>query len=86
MALRFLTVSELDRPIHSGDWHDKPLRWTVTGEGAQTQHFRTKRDAEAWARAYRDAATYNEASREWMRVMVAQDQAQRDRRAGKRRA
>lgn len=69
MALRTLIVSRLPRPVHSGDWHDKPLQWTVTGEGAQEQMFRTKRHAEIWARCYRKAATFNEAGQMWARLV-----------------
>lgn len=29
----------------SGDWHDKPLRWAVTGPGTEVQKFSTRKDA-----------------------------------------
>ena len=62
-----MIVAPLDPPVHSGDWHDKPLRWTVTGEGKITQHFRTKRDAQIWARVYAKTDSFNTAQREWYR-------------------
>lgn len=51
-----LTITRLERPEHCGDWHDKPLRWVVTG--AEIQKFSTKKDAMLWARSRRKAASF----------------------------
>lgn len=40
-----IEVIALAAPVHSGDWHDKPLRWTVQGPGTELQNFVTKKDA-----------------------------------------
>jgi hypothetical protein len=69
MIRRILTVAPLDPPIRSGDWHDRPLRWTVTGEDAITQHFHTKKDAKIWARCYGEAVNFCAASRMWDKLV-----------------
>jgi hypothetical protein len=42
---RLVKVSRMDKPQASGDWHDKPLRWIVTGPDSEVQKFATKKDA-----------------------------------------
>lgn len=51
-------IERLQSPEHSGDWHDKPLRWKVNGP--EVQKFATKRDAKLWAR-FRSKMSFNEA-------------------------
>jgi len=48
-----VTVSKLARPQYSGDWHDKPLRWSVDGPRSECQKFSTKQDALQYARIRR---------------------------------
>lgn len=48
-----VTVSKLARPEHCGDWHDKPLKWAVSGPRSECQKFSTKRDALQYARIRR---------------------------------
>jgi hypothetical protein len=38
--------------IFAGDWHDKPLRWSVVW-GSKNQLFSTKKNAERYARIWR---------------------------------
>lgn len=52
-------ISRLAVPIRAGDWHDRPLKWTVTGL-PEVQHFATKKDAISWARLRVKCATFNE--------------------------
>ena len=44
-----IVVEALPEPIYAGDWHDKPLRWTVKGPGNEVQNFSTK----TWANKYK---------------------------------
>lgn len=48
-----IIVSRLPQPEHAGDWHDKPLRWSVDGPREECQKFSTRKDAEAYARIRR---------------------------------
>ena len=59
------TVDPLSRSVHSGDWHDKPLRWQVSF-GGKRQLFTTKRDAVKFARHWRKVGNLNEAIRNWL--------------------
>lgn len=43
------TIERLPRPEHSGDWHDKPLRWAVR-TGKEYQKFSTQKDARLYRR------------------------------------
>lgn len=59
-------IARLPRPERCGDWHDKPLRWSVTStvpgqEKAEFQKFATRKDAELYARIRRRSASFNEA-------------------------
>jgi len=56
-----ITITKLDRPEHSGDWHDKPLKWIVSGPSAETQKFSTKSDASNYASRRRRSGTQLEA-------------------------
>lgn len=47
-----ITVEEMERPVHCGDWHDKPHRYKVNGPGGH-QTFPTKGDANRFASIYR---------------------------------
>ncbi len=62
-----VAVSALDNPYHDGDWHDKPLRYSVTGPGVEVQNFSTKKDATKYASLRRRAATQQEATRAFIR-------------------
>ena len=48
-----IIITKLVQPEHSGDWHDKPLRYAVFGPGAEVQKFCTKKDAESYRRIRR---------------------------------
>jgi hypothetical protein len=56
-----ISISKLERPQYAGDWHDKPLRWSVKGPGSEEQHFSTRPDARLYARIRRGAETFREA-------------------------
>jgi len=60
------TIKKLAREEHAGDWHDKPLRWLVTGMKWGNQKFSTKKEATIYASCYRRTATYNECFAMWM--------------------
>lgn len=49
MTKKIITITKLERELHDGDWHDAPLRWKVQVEGAEHQHFSTKKQAQRWA-------------------------------------
>lgn len=53
------TITKLDRPIHSGDWHDRPLRHQVTGP--EIQNFSTKKEALRWCSIRRKASSFSDA-------------------------
>ncbi len=40
-----ITITKLVNPMHVGDWHDAPLKWTVNGPYNEVQHFETKKNA-----------------------------------------
>lgn len=48
MSSRRITISRLTHPEASGDWHDKPLRWAVTGPGDELQKFPTRKEAQKY--------------------------------------
>lgn len=58
-----MKIERLPEPIASGDWHDKPLKWTVIGPGDEVQNFRTKKDATTYARIRKTAPSFREAAR-----------------------
>ena len=60
-----IIITKLVQPEHSGDWHDKPLRYAVFGPGAEVQKFCTKKDAESYRRIRRKSSSFHEASRKW---------------------
>lgn len=60
------TIAKLGSAEHCGDWHDKPLRYIVTGL-PEVQKFSTKKDAEKWARLRPKFPTYNETFHAWMK-------------------
>lgn len=65
-----ITVSRLPTPLVSGDWHDKPLVWTVQGPSGEVQHFRTKAWALAYARARRKSGSFAEAQRRFAELAL----------------
>lgn len=60
-----ITISKLNRPEPAGDWHDKPLRWKVTGPVGEIQKFTTKSDARLYAKLRRKALSFLAALREF---------------------
>jgi hypothetical protein len=55
-----IKISKLDRPVHAGDWHDKPLRWEVTSDApwVHRQLMTTRKQARQWASCLRMAGTW----------------------------
>ncbi len=45
MTNRKITISRLPTNELWGDWHDKPLRWVVTGPAGEVQKFSTQKAA-----------------------------------------
>ena len=69
-----ITVEKLERPLYCGDWHDKPLKWSVQGpananwpEGFEVQNFTTKKDASSYARCRMATDSMEEASKLWFK-------------------
>ena len=52
-------ISKLANPEHQGDWHDKPLRWVVTGP--EVQKFSTKKEALLWVKIRRNSLDFRSA-------------------------
>lgn len=61
-----ITVSQMPFPKHEGDWHDRPLRWTVNGPANEVQNFSTKKDAMKFASLRRRSTDYSTASRQFL--------------------
>lgn len=61
------TITPIIPPEHSGDWHDKPLKWQVNGL-PEVQKFCTKKDAQAWIRIRKKVSSFNEASVLWLKL------------------
>jgi hypothetical protein len=40
-----ITIIKLSSPEHHGDWHDRPLKWSVVGPGTEIQKFASKSEA-----------------------------------------
>lgn len=57
------TISLLPHPEHCGDWHDKPLRYSVQGPANEIQKFSTKKEAIRYRSIRRQSATQHEAIR-----------------------
>lgn len=55
------SITKLDSPVHSGDWHDKPLRWEIKNELGERQLFSTKREAEQWRAIRNRSASFSDA-------------------------
>lgn len=47
MTSRQITISRIPAQA-SGDWHDKPVRWAVTGPAGEVQNFSTRKDAQKY--------------------------------------
>jgi len=62
-----IVISKLPYPEASGDWHDKPLRWIVSGPDAEVQKFSTRADARLYARI-RAGVARNEAVHQFVLV------------------
>lgn len=65
--MRKFVIEKLQHPEHSGDWHDKPLKWVAlcAADSAFTQKFSTRKDAELWARIANRHADFNGACAAW---------------------
>lgn len=63
-----ITVSALDVPRHTGDWHDKPARWQAVGPGDELQIFSTKKDALKYATCRRRTDNATDATRAFIRL------------------
>ena len=61
-----IQITKLASPEYAGDWHDKPLRWLVTGPGAERQKFSTRAAARRYAKIRRNATSFAMASREYV--------------------
>jgi hypothetical protein len=59
--LKIISVQAI-RSEACGDWHDKPVRYSVTGPNNELQKFSTKKDALKYASLRRRAASQQEAS------------------------
>lgn len=62
-----ITITKLSTPIREGDWHDKPLRWLVSGPAQEMQNFSTKRNATRYRTLRRKAGTITEAINAYVR-------------------
>jgi len=62
-----IIVQKLEHPIHAGDWHDKPLKWSVIGPDKEVQNFVTKKDAEIYRICRKRTNSRNEASQLWFK-------------------
>lgn len=56
-----ITVTILPSPVHAGDWHDKPLRYVVSGPRSEQQMFSTKKNAQRYASIRRRSSDQMEA-------------------------
>jgi len=61
-----ITITKLQHAIHSGDWHDAPLKWAVLGPLTERQLFATKRDATIYKRLRRSAQNDQQAQRAFL--------------------
>jgi len=61
-----ITITKLSSPVHSGDWHDAPLKWAVLGPLTERQLFATKRDATIYKRLRKNAQNDFEATRAYI--------------------
>lgn len=56
------SIERLPYAEQSGDWHDKPVRWTARTETPfLTQKFPTRKEAELWARLCRKHGNFSDA-------------------------
>jgi hypothetical protein len=60
-----ITIARLERPIHEGDWHDKPSVWGVYGPGSEIQRFSRKVDATEYKRCRKASSSLVEACRRY---------------------
>lgn len=65
-----IQVQQLATEIHDGDWHDKPLRWTVQGPASEVQNFSTKKDAMKYASCRRKSADFNAATTAFLKAVL----------------
>jgi hypothetical protein len=61
-----VTVTALNPIEVCGDWHDKPLRWVVSGPMAERSKFSTKKDALSYAASRRKTDSDKAAFHHWM--------------------
>jgi hypothetical protein len=69
-----ITVTKMEKPEQSGDWHDQPVRWQVNGPKTEVQKFSTKADATLYARLRRNSSDFNEASEAYLRANLFRNQ------------
>ncbi len=67
MGREGIIVEKLSSEIHDGDWHDKPMRWTVKGPGQEVQNFSTKASANQYRTIRRTSSSFAEASTRYLR-------------------
>lgn len=60
-----ILISKLPQPEQHGDWHDKPLKWLVSGPANETQKFATKEEAKTYKRLRRSSADQSTAIRNY---------------------
>lgn len=65
-SMNRIKVTRMEQPEHSGDWHDKPLKWRVDGPANEVQKFQTRKNAEQYATIRRHSADFNEAHRAYV--------------------
>ena len=61
-----ITITKMERPERSGDWHDKPLRYKVCGPDNEVQKFSIKKDALAYRADRRRSTNQAEACNRWV--------------------
>lgn len=59
-------IEKLKRPEHSGDWHDKPLKWKVIGPGKELQKFSTKKEALLYRKIRQNCSSFLEACQQFI--------------------
>lgn len=56
-----IKIEKMAKAQASGDWHDRPLRWSVTGPANEVQKFPTWKEARKYAVIRRAAKDQREA-------------------------
>jgi hypothetical protein len=61
-----ILIKRLPTIEHHGDWHDRPIRWSVVGPGNELQKFSTRKEAEEYRRVRLRSATFAEAVKNYV--------------------